>query len=96
MPKAELPPLPYEQIQRRAYELYELRGRQDGRHLEDWFQAEQDVLTAVSAVASNVRVEVAPRSTTRRRSPPKPRQAVRKTSTPQPVAQAPRKQGGGL
>jgi hypothetical protein len=69
MPKAELPPLLYEQIQRRAYELYELRGRQDGRHLEDWFQAEQDLLTAVSA-AADVRVEVAPRSTARRRSTP--------------------------
>ena len=85
MPKAELPPLPYEQIQRRAYELYELRGRQEGRHLEDWFQAEQDLRTAVSAPAADVRVEVAPRSPARRRSTLKPRQDVRKTNAPQRV-----------
>jgi hypothetical protein len=83
MPKAELPPLPYERIQRRAYELYELRGRQDGHHLEDWIQAEQDILTAVSPPAADVRVEAAPRSPARRRSTPKPRQTVRKPSAPQ-------------
>lgn len=32
-----------EQIRRRAYELYEERGRTDGRDLEDWLQAESDV-----------------------------------------------------
>ena len=32
----------YEQIvQKKAYELYENRGRADGCDLEDWFQAEQ-------------------------------------------------------
>jgi hypothetical protein len=87
MPKAELPPLPHELIQRRAYELYELRGRQEGRQMEDWLQAEQDVRAAVSAAAisaaaADVRVEAAPRNPARRRSPPKPRQAVAKTSAP--------------
>ena len=32
-----------EQIRRRAYELYEERGRADGRDLEDWLQAESEV-----------------------------------------------------
>jgi len=32
-----------EQIRRRAYELYEERGRGDGRDLEDWLQAESEV-----------------------------------------------------
>jgi hypothetical protein len=29
-----------QQIQQRAYELYELRGRAGGRELDDWLQAE--------------------------------------------------------
>jgi hypothetical protein len=33
-----------EQIRRRAYELYEQRGRQDGFHEQDWLQAESEVL----------------------------------------------------
>jgi len=28
----------------RAYELYEQRGRQDGYALEDWLQAEREIL----------------------------------------------------
>jgi nucleotide-binding universal stress UspA family protein len=31
------------EIRRRAYELYELRGRTDGQALEDWIEAEADV-----------------------------------------------------
>jgi magnesium-transporting ATPase (P-type) len=31
------------QIARRAYELYEQRGRQDGRAVQDWGQAEQEI-----------------------------------------------------
>ena len=33
-----------EKIRRRAYELYEQRGRTDGSELEDWVQAEAEVL----------------------------------------------------
>jgi len=33
-----------EKIRRRAYELYEQRGRADGSELEDWVQAEAEVL----------------------------------------------------
>lgn len=35
-----------ESIRRRAYELYELRGREDGFALDDWLQAEAEVLKA--------------------------------------------------
>jgi plasma-membrane proton-efflux P-type ATPase len=34
------------QIARRAYQLYEQRGRQDGRAAEDWGQAEQEIRNA--------------------------------------------------
>ncbi len=34
-----------ERIGRRAYELYELRGRVDGFDLQDWLQAKQEVLS---------------------------------------------------
>lgn len=32
-----------EQIRCRAYELYEERGREDGREVEDWLRAEAEV-----------------------------------------------------
>lgn len=32
-----------ERIRRRAYEIYEERGRQDGQEVEDWLRAEQEV-----------------------------------------------------
>ena len=32
-----------EQIRQRAYELYELRGREDGRDFDDWLKAESEV-----------------------------------------------------
>jgi hypothetical protein len=32
-----------EQISRRAYQLYEQRGRQDGHAVEDWLQAEAEL-----------------------------------------------------
>ncbi|MBP1778151.1 MAG: Calcium-transporting ATPase, partial [candidate division NC10 bacterium] len=31
------------QIAKRAYELYEQRGRQDGRAAQDWAQAEREI-----------------------------------------------------
>ncbi len=33
-----------ERIRRRAYEIYEQRGHEEGRHLEHWLQAEQELL----------------------------------------------------
>jgi hypothetical protein len=32
-----------EKIRKRAYELYELREREDGRDLDDWLKAESEV-----------------------------------------------------
>jgi len=32
-----------EQIRRRAYELYETRGREDGHAIDDWLQAEAEI-----------------------------------------------------
>jgi len=45
-PKSDEPPvlIPTEQqIQQRAYELYEQRGRTDGHELDDWLQAECEI-----------------------------------------------------
>lgn len=36
-------------VRRRAYELYEHRGRADGRHAEDWLQAESEMRGKKSA-----------------------------------------------
>ncbi len=32
-----------QQIRKRAYELYELRDREDGRDLDDWLKTESEV-----------------------------------------------------
>jgi len=39
------------EIRNRAYELYEKRGRQDGKAQEDWFQAEAEVRSRFSRTA---------------------------------------------
>jgi hypothetical protein len=36
-----------EQISRRAYELYEQRGKEDGHADEDWLRAEREILDGV-------------------------------------------------
>jgi len=41
---AESPEQVQEKIQRRAYELYELRGREDGHDLDDWLKADSEVI----------------------------------------------------
>ena len=38
-----------EEIARRAYELYEARGYIDGFDIEDWLQAEQDIMGSTPA-----------------------------------------------
>jgi hypothetical protein len=40
-----------ERIRLRAYELYEGRGRRDGLELDDWVQAEEEVLNSGSRAA---------------------------------------------
>jgi len=39
-----------ERIRRRAYELYVRRGNQSGSELDDWFQAEEEMLQAQEQV----------------------------------------------
>ena len=42
-----------EEIRRRAYEIYEERGRQDGRDVEDWLRAEAEITgTSVKAAVA--------------------------------------------
>jgi DUF2934 family protein len=36
----------HERIARRAYELYEQRGRQEGQDVQDWLKAQQQLLAA--------------------------------------------------
>ena len=36
-----------ERVRRRAYELYEERGREHGHAEEDWFRAEAEILSVV-------------------------------------------------
>ncbi len=43
----ELPSGMWERIAEKAYELYEQRGRQEGRALDDWFEAEAIVMEEI-------------------------------------------------
>ena len=51
--RAKKPPIEMlpreERIQRRAYELYVLRGNQPGSEIDDWLQAEEDILSVLAA-----------------------------------------------
>lgn len=41
-----------EEIRRRAYELYEERGRDDGHDLEDWLRAEAEITSMAARKAA--------------------------------------------
>jgi hypothetical protein len=41
-----------EQIRKRAYELYEQRGGEDGHDLDDWLTAESELTSRTKAVAA--------------------------------------------
>ena len=41
-----------EEIRRRAYELYEARGREDGHDMEDWLEAEAEITGRTEKVAA--------------------------------------------
>jgi len=41
---SEQPPDMTDQVRARAYELYDLRGREDGHDLEDWLLAESQLI----------------------------------------------------
>ncbi len=40
------------QIRRRAYEIYEERGREDGHDLDDWLRAEAEITGATAETAA--------------------------------------------
>lgn len=42
--KPQLPSPTQEQIQERAYEIYSARGGVAGRELDDWFQAQRELV----------------------------------------------------
>ena len=41
-----------EEIRKRAYELFEARGREEGHELEDWFRAEDEITGHKSVAAA--------------------------------------------
>jgi hypothetical protein len=43
----ELPDGMWERISKKAYELWETRGRREGRELEDWLEAETIVMEEI-------------------------------------------------
>jgi hypothetical protein len=43
----ELPDGMWDRIAKRAYELWDARGRREGYHLEDWFDAEAEVMEEI-------------------------------------------------
>ena len=47
-----------ERITRRAYELYQSRGGEPGHELEDWLQAESEILASVSEQATHLSGEI--------------------------------------
>lgn len=40
-----------DQIRRRAYELYEARGQEEGHDVEDWLQAEAEIIAGKPSAA---------------------------------------------
>ena len=41
-----------DEIRQRAYELFEARGREEGRDLEDWLRAEEEIRGQDAVVAA--------------------------------------------
>ena len=49
--EARSPEVTQENIAQRAYSLYEARGRQEGHDLDDWLQAERELLEEESGLS---------------------------------------------
>jgi hypothetical protein len=49
LPQLDEPRFEPDRIARRAYERYEARGREDGRDMEDWFEAERELRQSASS-----------------------------------------------
>jgi hypothetical protein len=72
-----------ELISQRAYELYLIRGGEHGGDVEDWVQAEQDVLSSLASAEASVAGEsVKPKRAPRKQATTaKPVTTRRKTKT---------------
>jgi hypothetical protein len=57
-----------EAVQRRAYELYEQRGREDGHDFDDWLAAERELRGSAVVQRTEVATEVAPAKARPRRA----------------------------
>ena len=44
-----------EQIRRRAYDIYEARGREDGREVDDWIIAEKELIELSNAAGQKTK-----------------------------------------
>ncbi len=42
-PKSNVHSMDADEVRRRAYEIWEQRGRQHGKHEDDWYRAEQEL-----------------------------------------------------
>lgn len=49
LPRLDESQFEYDRVARRAYERYEARGREDGRDMEDWFEAERELRQSTSS-----------------------------------------------
>lgn len=86
-PKQEVPTR--EQIAQRAYQLYESRGCENGRDMEDWFAAESELRNQNAPVkpisSSTDRSHTSSSSVSRRQS--KTRSSFENSNPPNPVNQ---------
>lgn len=48
-----------EEIEARAYEIYEQRGREEGHDVEDWIAAEQELTNRLSVAETGSRIRAA-------------------------------------
>ena len=49
LPRLAEPRFESDHVAQRAYERYEARGREDGRDMEDWFEAERELVQSSSS-----------------------------------------------
>lgn len=72
-----------EQISRRAYELYERRGREDGHETEDWLRAEAELAAERNQPATVAAVKAARKAPAASTGKAKPKPAKKSRSAPQ-------------
>jgi len=78
-----------ERVAKRAYELFEARGGQDGYHIEDWLQAEKEITATIAAAAKPTKKTVAvkkPEEKKPEEKKPEEKKAVKKPAAKKKVA----------